>query len=80
MICPFCGAIVEQPKKHIDWHRVTGTARAGLNQHIRPILKSAVLLGEPPIDCYHCAESATWAYNEDLCCDLHIYESTGYIA
>lgn len=78
MICPFCGAVVEQPKKHIRWHRGVGIYL--LEPDITAIPSGAALLGEPAILCYHCAEPATWEYNEDRCCDLHIYESTGYIA
>ena len=75
MICPFCGVVVEQPNKHIEWHRDSGTAIG----HPRAIPKNAALACEPPIVCYHCMEPATWDYNEDRCCDYHIYESSGYL-
>jgi len=77
MICPFCAAVVEGGKKHIEWHRKTDTAKA---DYITAIPPNAALLGEPPILCYTCSdEPGRWQYNEDVCCDEHIYTSDGYL-
>lgn len=77
MICPFCAAVVEDSKIHMNWHRAVGVYPLGIG--ITSIPKNAALLGEPEIVCYTCGEPATWDNNEDRCCDYHIFESDGYI-